>query len=126
MTQMPSPLPGMDPYIEAPDIWSDFHGDAAAAMPAELNRVLRLQVCSICVGKLSVEQVVVVEVLKHYPAHFGIVPLPGELHHHPLADMGARQGSLPTAQVSDECQGVWPRPSSGTVVMPYVLHRAVK
>src|SRR5712691_5875966 len=39
--QMPSPLPGMDPYIEAPDIWSDFHGDVAAEMRAELNRVLQ-------------------------------------------------------------------------------------
>ena len=38
---MPSPLPGMDPYIEAPDIWSDFHGDMAAEMRAELNRVLQ-------------------------------------------------------------------------------------
>ena len=38
---MPSPLPGMDPYIEAPDIWSDFHGDVAAEMRAELNRVLQ-------------------------------------------------------------------------------------
>src|SRR5262249_49280973 len=37
---MPSPLPGMDPYIEAPDVWSDFHGDLAAEMRAELNRVL--------------------------------------------------------------------------------------
>ena len=26
---MPSPLPGMDPYIEHPEIWSDFHGDLA-------------------------------------------------------------------------------------------------
>jgi hypothetical protein len=24
---MPSPLPGMDPYIEALNIWSDFHGE---------------------------------------------------------------------------------------------------
>src|SRR5687767_1334161 len=41
MMQMPSPFPGMDPYIEAPDIWSDFHGDLAAEMRAELNRVLQ-------------------------------------------------------------------------------------
>jgi Protein of unknown function (DUF4058) len=40
---MPSPFPGMDPYIEAPDIWSDFHGDLAAEMRAELNRVLQLR-----------------------------------------------------------------------------------
>lgn len=38
---MPSPFPGMDPYIEAPDIWSDFHGDLAAEMRAELNCVLQ-------------------------------------------------------------------------------------
>ncbi|MBI3176672.1 MAG: DUF4058 family protein [Chloroflexi bacterium] len=23
---MPSPFPGMDPYIEDPDVWGDFHG----------------------------------------------------------------------------------------------------
>jgi uncharacterized protein DUF4058 len=34
---MPSPLPGMDPYIEAPNIWSDSHGDLAAEMRAELG-----------------------------------------------------------------------------------------
>ena len=38
---MPSPFPGLDPYIEAPDIWSDFHGDLAAEMRAELNRSLQ-------------------------------------------------------------------------------------
>jgi hypothetical protein len=44
---MPSPLPGMDPYIEAPNIWSDFHGDVAAAMRAELNRVAQcIRICS--------------------------------------------------------------------------------
>jgi hypothetical protein len=41
MMKMPSPFPGMDPYIEASDIWSDFHGDLAAEMRAELNRVLQ-------------------------------------------------------------------------------------
>jgi Protein of unknown function (DUF4058) len=38
---MPSPMPGVDPSIEAPDIWSDFDGDLAAEMRAELNRVLQ-------------------------------------------------------------------------------------
>jgi hypothetical protein len=66
---------------------------------------LQLQVCGIRVGKLGVEQVIVIQILAHYPAHFDIVPLPGELHHHPLADMSARQGGLPTAQVSDEWRG---------------------
>ena len=34
---MPSPFPGMDPYIEDPEIWSDFHGDLAGEIRATLN-----------------------------------------------------------------------------------------
>lgn len=35
---MPSCFPGMDPYIEHPTIWPDFHADLAAQIRAELNR----------------------------------------------------------------------------------------
>jgi hypothetical protein len=38
---MPSPFPGMAPYIEAPEIWGDCHGDLAAEIRAALNRVLK-------------------------------------------------------------------------------------
>ncbi|MFN8442429.1 MAG: DUF4058 family protein [Caldilineaceae bacterium] len=38
---MQSPFPGMDPFIEAPRIWSDFHGDLAGEIRAELNRKIR-------------------------------------------------------------------------------------
>jgi len=38
---MPSPFPGMDPYIEDPEIWSDFHGRLAEEISAELNQVLQ-------------------------------------------------------------------------------------
>ena len=38
---MPSPFPGMDPYIEAPRIWSDFHNGLADEIRAELNRKIR-------------------------------------------------------------------------------------
>ena len=37
---MPSPFPGMDPYLEAPDTWPDFHDAFAAEIRRELNRVL--------------------------------------------------------------------------------------
>jgi hypothetical protein len=37
---MPSPFPGMDPYLESPDIWPDFHDALAAEIRGELNRVL--------------------------------------------------------------------------------------
>jgi len=38
---MASPFPGMDPYIEAPEIWSDFHGRLAEEISAGLNEVLQ-------------------------------------------------------------------------------------
>jgi len=37
---MPSPFPGMDPYIEASGLWGDFHGGMLAAIRAELNQRL--------------------------------------------------------------------------------------
>lgn len=38
---MASPFPGMDPYIEDPEVWSDFHGRLAEEVSAQLNRVLQ-------------------------------------------------------------------------------------
>jgi hypothetical protein len=37
---MPSPFPGMDPYLEAPGLWPDFHGAMLYALRAVLSRVL--------------------------------------------------------------------------------------
>lgn len=37
---MPSPFPGMDPYLEAPDVWPDFHNRLATIISAELNAIL--------------------------------------------------------------------------------------
>lgn len=37
---MPSPFPGMDPYLEEPWLWSDFHATFAVGIRSELNRVL--------------------------------------------------------------------------------------
>ncbi len=37
---MPSPFPGMDPYIEASGLWGDFHGSMLSAIRAELNQRL--------------------------------------------------------------------------------------
>ena len=38
---MPSPFPGMDPYIEHPEVSSDFHGGLAEEIRAELNKVIQ-------------------------------------------------------------------------------------
>jgi len=37
---MPSPFPGMDPYLESPEIWVDFHNNLASEIQAVLNRAL--------------------------------------------------------------------------------------
>ncbi len=37
---MPSPFPGMDPYLEAPDIWPDLHDALAGAIRGLLNQTL--------------------------------------------------------------------------------------
>lgn len=40
---MPSPFPGMDPYIEEPSLWPDFHLTMLAAMKAFINQRLPAQ-----------------------------------------------------------------------------------
>lgn len=38
---MLSPFPGMDPYIEQPSLWGDFHNDLAGEIRSALNQVIR-------------------------------------------------------------------------------------
>ncbi len=38
---MPSPFPGMDPYLEDPDLWPDVHAGLITELQGELNRLLR-------------------------------------------------------------------------------------
>ena len=37
---MPSPFPGMDPFLEVPDIWPDFHDRLAGEISPLLNQTL--------------------------------------------------------------------------------------
>lgn len=39
---MPSPFPGMDPYIEQSKLWVDFHNRLADEISAQLNSQIRL------------------------------------------------------------------------------------
>jgi Protein of unknown function (DUF4058) len=34
---MPSPFPGMDPYLETPDLWPDVHHELMSQIRAALN-----------------------------------------------------------------------------------------
>src|SRR5271167_4190118 len=38
---MPSPFPGMDPYLESPDLWPDVHHGLISGIQAALNPGLR-------------------------------------------------------------------------------------
>ena len=38
---MPSPFPGMDPYLETPELWPDVHHGLISAIQAALNPLLR-------------------------------------------------------------------------------------
>lgn len=38
---MPSPFPGVDPYLETPDIWPDVHHELISQIQGVLNSLLR-------------------------------------------------------------------------------------
>ncbi|MGC8641678.1 MAG: DUF4058 family protein [Isosphaeraceae bacterium] len=38
---MPSPFPGMDPYLEEPRLWPDVHHELISGVRSQLNSVLR-------------------------------------------------------------------------------------
>ena len=38
---MPSPFPGMDPYLERPSLWPDVHHELISGIREHLNRQLR-------------------------------------------------------------------------------------
>ncbi len=54
---MPSPFPGMDPYIEHPEVWSDFHGDLAAEIRSDLNKVIKPRYVARLIPRVTYELV---------------------------------------------------------------------
>ena len=58
---MPSPFPGMDPYIEDPEIWGDFHSDLAAEIRAELNKLLQPRYVARLIPRVTYEIVEIAE-----------------------------------------------------------------
>ncbi len=54
---MPSPFPGMDPYIERPDVWSDFHVGLADEIRAELNKTIQPRYVARMVPRVTYELV---------------------------------------------------------------------
>src|SRR5438034_9382361 len=64
---MPSPFPGMDPFIEAPELWSDFHNDLPAEIRASLNRIIRPRYFAGLVPYVTYEVIEVAQARSIYP-----------------------------------------------------------
>ncbi|MEM7131443.1 MAG: DUF4058 family protein [Chloroflexota bacterium] len=56
---MPSPFPGMDPYIEGPNVWSDFHNNIASEIQGHLNPVIQPRYVARLIPYVSYEEVAV-------------------------------------------------------------------
>lgn len=58
---MPSPFPGMDPWLESHSVWPDFHDRLAEQISATLNLVLPSPYCA----QLGAREEMGIEVLKY-------------------------------------------------------------
>ncbi|MBI2877313.1 MAG: DUF4058 family protein [Candidatus Tectomicrobia bacterium] len=56
---MPSPFPGMDPYLEAPHIWEDFHANLATEIQRQLTPRLRPRYIAALIPRVTYDEVVV-------------------------------------------------------------------
>lgn len=54
---MPSPFPGMDPYIEDAEIWSDFHNNLASEIQGQLNPLIRPRYIARLIPRVTYEVV---------------------------------------------------------------------
>jgi hypothetical protein len=82
---MPSPFPGMDPYLESPELWPGVHNALAAEIQAALNHVMQPDYVAMLEAHLVYEVVEVsavrrarpdVSVLRPEPAGPGGVAMP--------------------------------------------------
>lgn len=58
---MPSPFPGMDPYLEAPDMWEDFHADLATKIRSQLTPHLRPRYVAVLTPQVTYDEVLIQE-----------------------------------------------------------------
>ena len=58
---MSSPFPGMNPYLEDPDIWEDFHANLATEIQAQLTPSLRPRYVAALMPRVTYDEVVIQE-----------------------------------------------------------------
>lgn len=57
---MSSPFPGMDPYIEDPEVWSDFHNRVADEISSRLNTTIQPRYVARLIPYVTYEEISVV------------------------------------------------------------------
>lgn len=95
---MPSPFPGMDPYIEHPEVWSDFHGALAEVIRSQLNEVIRPHYVARMTPHMTYETVEIANTRVAYP------------------DVGVWQRQPPTGNVTVATPAIAPAPVVSLVV----------
>lgn len=58
---MPSPFPGMNPYLEAPDIWEDFHANLATEIRSQLTPYLRPRYVAVLTPHITYDELSIQE-----------------------------------------------------------------
>src|SRR5258708_2293284 len=104
---MPSPFPGMDPYLEQPELWSDFHGNLVPEIQARLNGVIQPRYFARLTPYVTYEEVQIGEVR-------GVRPDVRVWRRQP-SPAGARSGAATLAPAPVE--------SSVPLEVPLTLHR---
>jgi hypothetical protein len=64
---MPSPFPGMDPYLESPQLWEDFHGNLAVELQGQMQPRLRPRYFAALIPRVPYEEILVEERLVAKP-----------------------------------------------------------
>jgi hypothetical protein len=100
---MPSPFPGMDPYIEDPEIWSDFHNNLASEIQGQLNPLIRPHYIARLIPRVTYE---VIEIARPR----GIRP-----------DVGIWGQSSPPRMVRESATVISPAPVTSSVELEYPL-----
>lgn len=78
---MPSPFPGMDPYLEAPHIWEDFHARLANEISDQLTPRLRPHYVAALTPRVTYEEVTILATPRTIKPAVGIYQTtPGPFH----------------------------------------------
>jgi hypothetical protein len=89
----------MDPYIEDPEIWSDFHANLASEIQAQLNRTIQPRYVARLIPRVTYELVTISKMQSIRP------------------DVGIWQPTPPRGQVAEAIAAIPPAPAISAVTM---------